>query len=208
MDGRPDPVEDLLEGGTGPSVQQRLWAALPPAARALLVAVGVCALVAAALFWWRDQAVERELRQRVVVGSSIGVWSSSTFPPGGSVHYFLLVRNDGPRPVSIEFFDASADGLRLRLRSSADHRLEAGAEIALPLSARLTCGGAPGEAQRSGLDPRLSVRNEDGGSVVRHVEPGAAESLLGVAETLCQVRPGLVDHELSGPVLDQDPGGD
>jgi hypothetical protein len=201
MAGRPDPVGDLLEGGTGPSVRQRFWAALPPAARALLIAVGIAALVGAGLLWERDRSVERELRQRVVLGSSIGVSSSSTSPRGGSVHYFLLVRNDGPRPISIESLDASADGLRLRLRNSSDRRLAAGTEIALPLSVRLTCG-PPGTAQRPPLDPQLTVRNEDGGSVVRSVGPGAAESLLGVVDALCRVRPALVDHELSGPVLD------
>ena len=116
------------------------------------------------------------------------------------MHYFLLVRNDGPRPVSIGSLDASADGLRLRLRSSAGHRLAAGAEIALPLSVRLTCG--PGTVPRTRLDPQLTVRNEDGGEVVRTVEPGAAGSLVGVVDALCRVRPALVDHELSGPVLD------
>ena len=145
--------------------------------------------------------MERELRQRVVLASSIGVWSSSSSPPGGSVHYFLLVRNDGPRPVSIESLEASAGGLRLRLRSSAGHRLAAEAEIALPLSVRLTCGG-PGTAPRTRLDPQLTVRNEDGQSVVRTVQPGAVRSLVGAVDALCRVRPALVDHELSGPVLD------
>ena len=200
MDGRPDPVGDLFEGGTGPSMRRRFWAALPPAARALLVVVGTVAVVAGALLWHRDQAVERGLRQRVVLESSIGVWSSSTFPAGGSVHYFVLVRNDGPRPVVIESLDASAGGLRLRLRTSAEYRLAAGAQIALPLSARLTCGEASGDTQRSRLRPQLTVGNEDGGSVVRPVRPGAAEGLLGVADALCRVRPALVDHELSGPV--------
>lgn len=201
MDGSPHPVGDLLEGGTGPSGRQRLWAAIPPAGRALLVVAGLVGLVCAALLWLRDQAVERELRQRIVLASSIGVLSSSSSPPGGSVHYFLLVRNDGPRPVSIESLDASADGLRLRLRSSAGHRLAAGAEISVPLSVRLTCG-EPGTARRTRLDPRLTVRNEDGGEVVHTVEPGAAGSLVGAVDALCRVRPALVDSELSGPVLD------
>ena len=201
MDGRPDAVGELFEGGTGPSVRQRLWAALPPVARALLVAVGVVVLVGAGLVWWREQAVERELRQRVVLTSSIGVGSSSTSPPGGSVYYFLVVRNDGPRPISIESLDASAGGLRVRLRNSTDHRLAAGAEIALPLSVRLTCGRVPGTAQGSRLEPQLTVGNEDGRSVVRSVHPGAAGSLLDVVDALCRVRPDLVDHELSGPVL-------
>ena len=201
MDGRPEPVGDLLEGGTGPSVRQRLWAALPPAARALLVAAGVAALVGAGLLWERDRSVERELRQRVVLASSIGVSSSSTSPRGGSVHYFLLVRNDGPRPIRIESLDAWADGLRLRLRSPAGSRLAAGTEIALPLSVRLTCRPL-GTTQRPPLEPQLTVGNEDGGSVAVPVEPGAAEPLLGVVDALCRVRPELVDHELSGPVFD------
>ena len=157
--------------------------------------------MAAGLVWWREQALERELRERVVLASSIGVLSSSSSPPGGSVHYFLLVRNDGPRPVAIESLDASADGLRLRLRSSGGHRLAAGAEISLPLSVRLTCG-EPGTAPRTRLDPQLTVRNEDGGEVVAPVEHGAAGSLVGAVDALCRVRPALVDHELSGPVLD------
>ena len=200
MDGR-DPVGDLLEGGTGPSVWVRVRTALPPAVRALLVGVAVVLLAAAGLFWWREQAAERELRQRVVVSSSIGVLSSSTFPRGGSVHYFLVVRNDGPRPVSIESLEASADGLRLRLRDSGDRQVAAGAEVALPLSARLTCGGDAGTGQLPRLQPELTLRNEDGGSVVRDVEPGAATSLLNAVGALCRVRPHLVDQELSGPVL-------
>ena len=208
MDGRPEPVGDLLEGGTGPSVRQRLWAPLPPAARALLVAAGVVVLAGAALVWWREQAVERELRQRVVLVASIGVESSSTSPPGGSVHYFLVVRNDGPRPVSIESLDASDGGLRVQLRDAGARRLAAGGEVALPLSVRLTCGPDIGTTPGSRLDPRLTVRNEDGGSAVRDVDPGAAVSVLDLAATLCGIRPGLREHELSGPVLRAQPGGD
>jgi hypothetical protein len=199
--GRPYVTEELIEGGTGPSWWHRGWTALPPTLRAVLGAAVVVVLLWVGLGWWRDQAVERGLRQRVVLDPpSIGVWSSSTSPLGGSVNYFVVVGNAGPRPVWIESLAASGPDLRLRLRGDDDRRVPPGEEIAIPLSVRLTCGADPGSAT-SGLEAELLVRTQDGGSTARRVELGAAGLLRDVAGTVCRARPGLVDRELSGPVL-------
>ena len=47
----------------------------------------------------------------------------------------------------------------------------------------------------------IGVRREDGGTTTRRVELSPASLVLDVAATLCDARPELRDHELSGPVL-------
>jgi hypothetical protein len=182
------PVE-VLEGGTS----------LPPRRRRLLVVLGVVVVLVCGGLWLRDWSADRALRQAVELTATFGVESSSTSPPGGSVGYFVLVRNQGTRPVTVTSVVASGPGLRVRMRSSGGHRIAAGRETVIPLSARLTC--ADGVGARSALPAAIVVRREDGGSATRRVALAPASLVLDVAATLCGVRPGLTDHELSGPVL-------
>jgi hypothetical protein len=192
------PGGELLESRPGPSRGRRWWDALPPAGRRLVAALAVLVVLAAAAVWLRDRAAERELRQRVALGASIAVVSSSTSPPGGSVRWFLTVRNEGVRPVSVTSVAGGSDRLRLRTSDGTDTRIAPGRAVDLPVSVRLTCAGEEG---RDGLRADIGVRREDGGDVRRRVEVGSASLVDDVADTLCAVRPALRDHELSGPVL-------
>jgi hypothetical protein len=193
------PPGDVLEGGTQPPWWQSRWRAVRPAVRRCVVALVALLLVAAAGLWLRDRAAERALAQRVDIGVSLGVWSSSTAPLGGRVCYFAVVRNEGTRPVWVTSVDGSSGGLRLATRDDEEWPVAAGDEVRVPLSVRLTCTGpGPGDD----LTARIAVRREDGGAVVRRLRPEPAVLLLGVAESLCSVRPELTDRELSGPVLD------
>jgi len=183
------PVE-VIESGTG----------LPRGRHRLLIALGIVALLAAGGVWFRHWAAERELRHAVVLTTTLGVVSSSTSPPGGSVLYFLEVRNVGPRPLSVTSVDASSQGLRIRMRDAGRRRVDVGGEVDIPLSARVTCtDGVPADDRH--LPAVIGVRREDGGTTTRRVELTPAAVVLDVAATLCDVRPGLRAHELSGPVL-------
>ena len=183
------PVE-VLEGGTASS----------PRRRRLVLVVGVVVVLGCGGVWLRDRSAEHELGQAVELRTTFGVVSSSTSPPGGAVRFFVLVRNDGPRPLTVTSVDASRRGLRVRMGEAGDRRVDAGREIEIPLSARLTCvDGVDGVA--AGLPAAIGVRREDGGSATRRVELAPAALVLDVAATLCEVRPGLRDYELSGPVL-------
>jgi hypothetical protein len=186
------PVE-VLEGGTR----------LPPRRRRLVLGLVVLAVLACGGVWLRDWSAERALRQAVELTTTFGVASSSTSPPGGSVRYFVLVRNDGSRPVTVTSVEASHQGLRVRMRDAGGRRIDGGREIQIPLSARLTCADAfdAFDATDVRLPAAIGVRREDGGSATRHVELTPAALVLDVAATLCEVRPGSRDLELSGPVL-------
>lgn len=183
------PVE-VLEGGTAPPLRRRR----------LIVTLAVLALLGCGGVWVREWSAEHALRQAVELTTTFGVSSSSTSPPGGAVGFFVLVRNDGPRAVTVTSVDATSPGLRVRTADPGDRRVDAGGEIVIPLSARLTC---PDRADTVGgeLPAAIVVRREDGGSVTRRVELRPAALVLDVATSLCRVRPGLRDHDLSGPVL-------
>jgi hypothetical protein len=47
----------------------------------------------------------------------------------------------------------------------------------------------------------IRLRRQDGGTASRRVDLQPADLVRDAAATLCAVRPGLRDHELSGPVL-------
>jgi hypothetical protein len=158
----------------------------------------VVGLLAAGVAWYRDRAAERELAERVALTTSLGVSSSSTTPPGGEVGYFAVVRNDGPRPVEVTGVEGGTDRLRVTMRYDHRPRLDPGTVNAIALSVRLTCrpGAAPAD-----LPVEIRVRRQDGGTTSRRVDLQPAALVGDVAATLCRVRPGLRDHELSGPVL-------
>jgi hypothetical protein len=201
--GPEDPGEvlpgDLIEDGAQPSRLRRRWTALPPRARALVVASAVVLAAGAGGVQLRSWAVERELAERVEVSASVGVFSSSTTPPGGQVRFFFVLRNDGARPVRVTSVEGAVAGLVLRSPDDLDQRVRPGDDAAVPISARLTCAAYDGG---EGLTAVVGVRRQDGAPVTRTVPPADAGVLLDVASTLCAVLPGLRDRELSGPVLD------
>jgi hypothetical protein len=194
-----EPSVELLEGSREPSRWRARWSALPRGGRLLVGGLVLLLLLGAGAGWFRSWSAEQELRQRVVLSTSLAVWASSTSRPGGELGYFLLVRNDGALPLSVTAVAGSGDGVRLRMREAGDRRIAPGEEIGIPLSVRLTCSGVGG--RDGGLPAEIRVRRIDGGSAVRHVDLEPASTLLDVAGTLCGVRPELRDHELTGPVL-------
>jgi hypothetical protein len=187
---------DLLEGGTGPPMWRRVWAATSPRVRWALAVVVVAALVVGGAVVLRARAAEQALRERVELAATLGIASSSTNPPGGSVRFFVLLRNAGPRPVTVTGLDGVGEGLRLRMLDDTRRPVPAGAEVEIALSARVTCPAGSGD-----LTADVRVRRQDGGAAVRRLRLEPAGLLLDVAATVCSVRPDLRDHELSGPVL-------
>jgi hypothetical protein len=191
---------ELLEDGNVASSWDTPPAPLPRAGRRLVAGLAALVLLAGGSLFVRNWAAERELRQAVELTATFGVVSSSTTPPGGSVRFFLLVRNDGALPVSVTSVDAADPGVRVRMRDEGDRPIAPGREVEIPLSVRLTCVPGAGEPQPS-LIAEIGVRREDGGSTSRPAELRPAALVLDVAANLCAVRPELRDHELSGPVL-------
>jgi hypothetical protein len=116
------------------------------------------------------------------------------------VYFWVAVRNDGPLPVAVTAVDAADTGLRISMGDEGERPIEPGREIGIPLSVRLTCVPGAGDARPS-LDAEIGVRREDGGTTSRPADLRPASLVLDVAATLCQVRPDLRDHELSGPVV-------
>lgn len=163
-----------------------------------MAAVVVLVLVGGGVGWYRDRAAERELAQRVSLTASLGVSSSSTTPPGGEVGYFVVVRNAGPRPVEVTAVEGATERLRLSMRYDHHPRLDPGTVNAIALSVRVTCrpGRPPAE-----LPVEIRLRRQDGGTTSRRIDLQPAALVGDAAATLCAVRPGLRDHELSGPVL-------
>ena len=183
---------------------ERWWLSLPVRRRrrttvlaAGLVVVLLAVAGAVQVTAWLD---EREDRRAVSLAASLGVWTSSSSPPGGYVTYYLEIRNSGASPLEVVSVTASDE--RLRLRSSGDgvRQLGAGHEIQVPVSALLTCSSGSVEPDL-GLQIQVDVRSGDGRVTRQHPVLPDAGLLLDPAETLCQVRPTLVDYELSGPVL-------
>lgn len=197
-DGTGWPPTEVLESRAAPSGWRERWSALPRAVRRAGVVLAVLVLLGACFVWFRDWSAERELARRVVLTASLGVASSSTTPPGGEVGYFVVLRNDGARRMSVTEVEGATGRVRLRMRDDADRRLDPGTETAIPLSVRLTCVPEGGDGD---LTADIGLRREDGGSTTRRVVLQPAALLLDVASTLCAVRPDLRDHEVSGPVL-------
>jgi hypothetical protein len=196
-DGLPD--GDLLEGGSWqPPAWRRWWRALPRRVRHGAVALGLLGAAAAAGLWLQDRAADRALEQRIALSATLGVWSTSSAPQGGRISWFVVVANDGRLPLRVTGVEGSADGLRIAVRDGAHSAVAAGGEVSLPLSIRLTCARhrAAGD-----LDVSVTVRRADGEPVTRRVPLEEAGTVLGVASSLCRVRPATDDRELSGPVL-------
>ena len=192
------PRVELLDSGGAARWEGRPTG--PPRGRGLVALLAVLVLLGGGLLFVRNWSAERELRQAVELTVTFGVVSSSTSPPGGSVRFFVLVRNDGALPVSVTSVDAADIGLRLSMRDEGERPIDPGKEIEIPMSAQVSCVPGAGTT-RPFLAAEIGVRREDGGSTSRPAELRPANLVLDVAATLCGVRPDLRDHELSGPVL-------
>src|SRR4051812_45139070 len=142
---------DVIESGTP----------TPRGRSRLLIALAVLAVLVAGGVWLRDRAAEHKQEQAVDLTVTLGVVSSSTSPLGGSVLYFLEVRNDGLRPLSVTSVDASRQGLRIRMLDPGRRRIDVGGEVDIPLSARVTCSEGLAEDHRH-LPAAVGVRREDG----------------------------------------------
>ena len=190
------PDEDVLEGGTGLPWWRRSWSALSPWGRRSLVALVVVALLVVGAVRLHGRDVERDLARRVSLAASLGIWSSSTVVPGGAVDFYVVVRNEGPRALTVIGVEGTGSGLHVRMRDAVDRPVAAGGEVEIPLSVLLTCGAGEGE-----LSTEIAVLRSDGTTDVRGVDLESATRLLDVAATVCRVLPDLRDHELSGPIL-------
>ena len=191
---------EVLEDGDGTSSWDAPPTPLPRGGRRLVVALAALVLLAGGILFVRNWSAERELRQAVELTATFGLMSSSTVPPGGSVRYFLLVRNDGALPIAVTSVAAAAPGLEVRMRDDEWRKIVPGMEIEIPLSVRLTCVPGVGDPRPS-LDAVIGVHREDGGSTSRPAELRPALLVLDVAASLCRARPDLREHELSGPTL-------
>jgi hypothetical protein len=112
------------------------------------------------------------------------------------VEFSVVVRNEGPRALTVTAVEGAGAGLRLRMRDAVDRPVPAGGEVRIPLSVLLTCG-----AGDTALSTEVTVRRSDGTSAPRQVDLESATRLLDIAATVCRVSPGLRDRELSGPIL-------
>lgn len=191
---------ELGGSGSSPSRDRGAGNAASPHRRRFVAGAAVLLLLGGGGVLVRAWSEQRELLQSVELSTELGLASSSTSPPGGSVRFFLVVRNDGALPVSVTSVDVADPVLRMRMRDEGERPVAPGHEIEIPLSVRLTCGPGVGDARPS-LTAEIGVRREDGGSTSRPADLRPADLVLDVAASLCRVRPELRDHELSGPVL-------
>ena len=183
---------------------EQWWKALPARRRraVLRVTALACAfgLAAGCLVQLRAWQADRERREFVSLEAAIGVWSSSSTPPGGQVTYYVALRNASLEPLEVTSVAASNSQLRLRARDVVARPVAAGEQILVPLSAMLTCSAEP-DGGPGALRLEVGVHRE--GVRLGPQLPLLRDSalLLDAAHTLCGVRPTLTDHELSGPVL-------
>lgn len=194
------PGVELLEDGDGGASWDTPPEPLPRGVRRLVAGLAALVLLAGGVLFVRNWSAEREFREAVDLTATFGVVSSSTSPPGGSVRFFVLVRNDGALPIAVTTVAAVEPGLRMRMRDDGAREIAPGSEIEIPLSARLSCVPRAGDARPS-LTAEIGVLREDGGWTTESVELRPASLLLDVAASVCLARPELRDHELSGPVL-------
>lgn len=180
------------------------WQSMP-ARRRKALSVGTVLALAMALtvvgvVQVRAWQADRDRREFVSLGVSIGVWASSSSPPGGEVRYYLAIHNASAEPLEVTSVRASGDRLRIRARDDDARWLAAGREILVPLSALLTCSSAAGHGG-GGLRVEVGVHRDDVDLGSQRLSMPDAALLVDAAETLCSVRPSLRDYELSGPIL-------
>lgn len=202
--------QETLDAGR-PSRSGLWWADLPPRRRrGLTAAAAVVAVVVASLVVVdraRDLLDQRARRDRVAISARLDVDSVSTTPPGGSVWFTVLVRNDADVPVRLESLHANGSGLTITLAVSSERALsrlmplQSGRTIRLLLSVVLDC---PARTEVDGTD-RLTVRLDATPTSrrTRSVEAPLEDAVLltDVADTACRYDPDAAGVELSGPVL-------
>lgn len=195
----PETGGELLESPPSSTAWRARWAALPRRRRRLVAAAAALLLTVAGAARLREHLAERAAEQRVVLAVSLGVEASDSIS-GGRVDYFLRVRNDGSRPVSVMSLRASAGRVRLQLMDGG-RLVDAGREAAIPISVLLTCATDGGRSAGPPPKADLVIRRADGGSVSERIALRPATVVPDVAATLCRARPELHDYELSGPIV-------
>ena len=145
------------------------WAALPRGGRRLVAGLAVLVLLAGGALC-RPELVgragapaggraDRDLRRVEFVDLAAG----------GEVRFFLLVRNDGPLPVSVTSVTRPTPGCSCACGTTATGRSAPGRRS----RSRCRCGSpaspVPGRRDRP-WPPTIGVRREDGGSTSRRVD--------------------------------------
>jgi hypothetical protein len=185
------------------------WSALPRRRRAA-VAVPAAVLVAVltagvAVRQGQHWLAERSRRDDVALTATTGVWASSTTPVGGSIDFFVSVRNTGPRRVRIESVDSRESRMTVRSRRNLHYEVLPGTAVDVPVSVRLDCAGTglvPGPGDEAGpLRATIAADPLSGRRRTVHAPLARSPLLTHVADTLCAIRPGLRGKELSGPVV-------
>jgi hypothetical protein len=200
-------------GGYATQRWERWWLSLPVrrrrSARVATATLAVVVLAASGAVHLQEWLDEQDRRGVVRLEVSMGVWASSSSPRGGHVTYYFAIRNGGQAPLEVMSLTATGDRVQMRSRDDITRRLEAGQEILVPMSALLTCSSGISDAD-GGPRVQIDARREDGSVRRQSSLLQDATLLLDAADTLCHVRPGLTDYELSGPVLRTAPndGGD
>jgi hypothetical protein len=204
-DRMPAPSQEVMDDGPrGVSPAER-WRAIPRARRrALTAAVALLLACAAAGIGGRQGAAwleERRLADRVQLRASIDVRSwSTTMTSRGRVDFFARVYNTGRRPVSITAVRITQPGLSIRSRPAPPRAVDAGEWLRVPLSVILDCTRHRTPPPAGGLRGEVAASSPNGRARDVVASFDRATLITDVADTLCRIRPGLRDAELSGPV--------
>lgn len=197
-----------LPGVPAPGVPRRRpvrdrWRALPAGGRrlvaALVAAVLVAGVAAAALSARRAADAERAAAEAVALDVEVRVTTSALPSPGGSVIFYLVARNEGPRDVELLGLRSVRQGLAVEGRLDRPRSVGAGDFTLVRLSVRLSCSA--GVPPAGPLPADVEVRRADGEVVVRTVVLREGEMLRRRAEVVCQLRPRDGEQQLSGPVI-------
>jgi len=195
---------DVVASRPDPSPFQQRWTELPArwrragAVAAVLVAIASAGVVGGIEV--RDRLQEQRAREEIRLGMSIGVWASSSTPPGGHVTYYLRIRNSGLLPLEVLTVHAADDRVVLTARDAGARLVAAGDLVSVPLSIRLTCSAGTDAPVPQQLVAEVAVRRGDGR--VSAQRPILDTALVDdAADRVCSVRPGVRDYELSGPIM-------
>lgn len=205
--GEADPPPGDVLDGAAVGRWSRAWSRLTVRQRRLALtglllpaAATVLVLGGASLRGWWD---ERTLRDVVAVEAELGVNASSTAwsPAGrGRVDYFLVLRNSAPRPARLRSVDLVGNGLAVSGRALEADPVRPGGTAYVPLSVALDCRRWRPEVAGAALTGSVGVVASSGRSTRVEVFVRSTAPLVGVARTLCRMRPDLQLRELSGPV--------
>lgn len=198
------PAPDLIESSQ-PAGSRLVdsWRALPRRNRA---AARVCVAVLAALVVAaygvdevRTSLSARALDDQVILEAALGASSSSMSAGAGRVDFFASVLNAGPRPVLVRGVEIAAPRLRITSSTTPPLRIAPGETALVPLSVLLDCADRAADPT-SGLRGTVLATAHSGRRRSVIATFGQARLVTDVADTLCQLTPGLRDVELDGPV--------